>query len=60
MINYSLGNMESQRATAAKTKESLKKKKPTKKKPLSKAKCGLENPCVFGKHNPNFDNTKSL
>ena len=30
-------------------------RKPVNKKQLDNTKCGFDNPCVFGKHNPNYN-----
>jgi hypothetical protein len=56
MKRYSKASPDSSDAIAKKTKELLNTYKPEKITKVSNIESGLENPCVFGKHNPDFEN----
>ena len=50
------GDMNSYSNMAKEDKAKLNKPEVIKIKAPDKSKCGFKNPCVFGKHNPNFNN----
>ena len=58
MKNYSRGNMPSEREKAIEAKQYIESLNSTEENntgiKITTGECGLENPCVFGEHNPNF------
>lgn len=56
MKRYSVGSPDSSINIAKKAKEFLSKKETSDNiNEVSNVESGLKNPCVFGKHNPDFD-----
>ncbi len=60
MKKLSNGNVDSYDSIAKQAKEFLNRSQEVKNNDLDKSQSGLKNPCVFGKHNPKFNNQISL